>query len=296
MQGQRAQPHHRQFDGQGYAVELAAQPRNRVTVLVGQLESLQDGRRAVDEQLHRVVGGELFGRNPLLHWFRGLHRENRHDRLPVDVQQLSAGRQDPYLGTLLDNPLRQLRAVVHQVLAVVEHQQDAPRPEVVDDRVECGPGRLVPQVQPLGDPVGQQRRLTQFGQFDEAHPVAEGPLNGFGNPPGQPRLAHSPGPREGHQVGGRQQLLGIGNLLATAHETRDIRRQTADTPTRSGYGRRTHDVTLRPRRGKTASRPLPGLTRFRVPPIRLRQQSVSVPARHRDLRAVELRGPAPGQT
>ncbi len=156
LQGQRTQPHHRQFDGQRYAVELPAQPRHRVTVLVGQLESRQDGGRTIDEQLHRVVGGQRFGRTPLLHEIRGPHREDRYDHLPVDVQQLSAGRQDPYMGALLGDPLRQYRTVVHQVLAVVEHEQDAPRPEVVDDRVECGTGRLVPQVQPLGDPVGQQ--------------------------------------------------------------------------------------------------------------------------------------------
>ncbi len=117
-----------------------------------------------------------------------------------------------------------------------------------DDRLDRGTGRLVPQVQPLRHPVGQQRRLTQLGQFDEAHPVAEGALNGLGNPPGQPRLAHSPGPREGHQMGGRQQLRDIGDLAAATYEAGDIRRQTADTPAHSGHGHGTHDVTLRPQR------------------------------------------------
>ncbi len=265
LQGQRTQPHHRQLDGQRYPVELPAQPRHQVTVLVGQLKARQNICCAINEQLHRVVGGQHFGRSLLLRGLRDGHRENRHHLLPVDVQWLPARRQDPHVGTLPGNGIRQYRTVVHQVLAVVEHQENAPRPEVVDDRVECGTGRLVPQVQPLGHPVSQQRRLTQLGQFDEAHPIAERPLNGLGNPPGQPRLTDPPGPREGHQMGGRQHPLGISDLTATTDEAGDIRRQIADTPAYSGYGPRCHDVTLRPRRRKTIPRAFHGMSRFCLP-------------------------------
>jgi hypothetical protein len=129
---------------------------------------------------------------------RGVRRRQRRDRpdlLAVDAERLPARRQHDDPGALLDDAPGQPGGTVQHVLAVVQHEQQRPRGEVLDDRLldrrgvpllhlQRGGGRRVPRSRPRrGGQLGDPRAVGEPVDLAARHLDRE------------PRLPHAADPR-----------------------------------------------------------------------------------------------------
>jgi len=121
---------------------------------------------------------------------RGRHGQRRdlpHGFLR-NPQRLLAGGHDPQLRAAGQQPLAERGTRVHQVLAVVEHDQRLPRLQRVSQRVlQRAPGLAV-DADEGGHPGHDQVRFPQIAQFDRVDAVSEIPGRRGQQPQGQPGL------------------------------------------------------------------------------------------------------------
>ena len=106
---QHAHPGGGQLDGEGQAVQLAAELCHLGPVGVGDREVRCDQPRPVAEELNRLLL---------------VKRRYRPGPLAFDAERLAAGGEDGKRGALGEQVLGQGRGRFGQVLAVVEHDQD----------------------------------------------------------------------------------------------------------------------------------------------------------------------------
>jgi hypothetical protein len=134
LQRDGPQPPGGQLDGQRNPVQAPAEPDHAVAVGVGDGETGHHRHRALGEQLDRVAGAR--GPGPPVR-----HRQRRdragvlaghRQRLPAGGEHGDDGRPEQDVG--------QHGARVDQVLAGVQDQQHSLVAQVLDDRVELGPG------------------------------------------------------------------------------------------------------------------------------------------------------------
>jgi hypothetical protein len=107
----------RQLDGEGNAVEAAADLLDRFAVIGTEGDAGMTG--PVDEQVH---GARL-----------GVQRRHGDDGLAIDAQGLAGAGQDPQPSTAGQGLGDERRRTVQYVLAVVEDQEDVSVPEALDD-------------------------------------------------------------------------------------------------------------------------------------------------------------------
>ena len=125
----------RQLDGQREPVQAPADVGHGPGVPVGQDEGGKAGGGPVDEQPHRVVAQELGGGvHGGLGGRRGAERGHRPHGLAPAAERLAAGRHHPHVGAVSGDGVHQLGAGLGQVLAVVQQQQQAERPQGVRER------------------------------------------------------------------------------------------------------------------------------------------------------------------
>ena len=134
---ERAHPRRRQLDGERNAVEVAAQRRQRRSVVVGDCKIRAHQQRTIDEELHRFIRGQALRR---LRRFPIRQRQRRHSvrLLAGDAERFAAARQDLDVGALSQECVGHFGAGIDQVLAVVEQQQQALVLEVRGERLSDG--------------------------------------------------------------------------------------------------------------------------------------------------------------
>ena len=148
LRGQQPDPGRGQLDGQRQPVQPAADLRHRPGVFVGQLEARGNGVRPLHEQAHRGVplqvrrvAADPGGRNR--------QRGHRELMLPGQAQHRPAGDQHYQAGSS-GQQLSQQRSGAHNLLEIVQRQQQPPGPQV---RLQVGDQRASGsvQAQPRGD-------------------------------------------------------------------------------------------------------------------------------------------------
>ena len=120
---------------------------------------------------------------------RDVHRRNRPGHLPTDSQRLAAGGQHADLGALGEHERGQSGGRPHQVLAIVEHQQEALGPQLGGQRVFAGPARLLPDAKAVHHRRHQQPGVGERRQLHQPDAVREVVDQLRGGLQGQPRLA-----------------------------------------------------------------------------------------------------------
>jgi hypothetical protein len=223
-----------QLDGQREPVELLADLQDGALVVRPDGEARHDGPGALGEQDQSRVPVLGAGRRGTL-WIGYRQRGNAPHVLSHHPEHLPAGAHHPESGRGAQRAVYESGAGVQQVLAVVQHQQQFPVPQVPDDHFGR---RLVGgdiDAQGLGDRVPDHGAIGHWGEIDQPYAVSECPAQLPGNPDGEAGLTAAAYPGEGDQPGARQQPLHLHDVLSAADEAGqlggDMARPVAGTTT-----------------------------------------------------------------
>ncbi|MFC6542474.1 hypothetical protein ACFQES_37805 [Nonomuraea salmonea] len=220
---QLGQPGRGQLDRQGQALQVAADAYELVAVAVRHLEAGHDGGGPLGEQLHRLLRALAA---------RVGHGQRLDDeRLLVgDVQRAAAGGEDRQPGRGDQQRACGPRAVVDEVLAGVEDQEQVAVGEILAEHLHHRPRRPVREGQRLGDRVRQQRALVERRQRDVPGAVRVRRPHAGGGPERQPGLADARGAGQRHHAELTAQPADPGQLATPAHQAGHLRRQIAGRP------------------------------------------------------------------
>ncbi len=155
-------------------------------------------------------------------------RGHSEDGFALDAERLAARGEHAQAGTAAEQAMGHLGGGPHEVLAVVEEQEQLLRAQVVDERVEGRlPGlRLDPQGP--GDLGDDEPGVADGGELDEPGAVA---LEVIGRGlQREARLAGAADPDEGDQATGVEQARDLGELPLASHEGGDLERQVRGGP------------------------------------------------------------------
>ncbi len=147
--------------------------------------------RTVDEELDRFGLADAFE----LDTARVGQRQRRHEprALAFEAERLAAGRHDRQRRAGPQQRLRQLRAGVDQVLAIVEDEQRGIAFQLIDDRLEHGPGAVIAHADGRGDVLGERTRIHQRGQLGPDDAAGEQGARVARELDGEPGLAAAAG-------------------------------------------------------------------------------------------------------
>ena len=220
-----AHPDGRELDGEGQAVEAAAEAGHGGPVVGGEFEAGGDGGGPVGEERQGRVGRG--GREVRV---RVGHRQRPYvqEVFLREGQPVAARREDPDAGRAVQQSRRQLRAGGQQMLAVVEDQEQSAVPQLLDQRVQGRLFGVVVQAERVGRGERDERRVVQAGEVCEADAVGERPLDAGGDPPGQPRLADAAGSGQRDQSCGGQQPPPLGQFVPPVDEAGRLDRWLVD--------------------------------------------------------------------
>ena len=220
---QRRHPRGGQLDRQRDPVQAPADLADRRGVSRGQGKVAACGSGALDEQGYRVAGG---GGRHARRRRRQRQRPQPEDLLTAHAQRLPARGQDAHPAAAAQDVRCEGRCRAHQVLAVVDHQQQrAFRAEELHDA--AGRGDAGPGTHPQGAQDGLRHRLLVLGRVQLAQPraVAEGGQLVGRSLHRQPGLAHSAGSGHRDQRRPRHRRGQLTELVRPADERADLDRQ-----------------------------------------------------------------------
>ena len=124
--------------------------------------------------------------------------------------------------------MAQARARIDQVLAVVQRQQQPPRPQRVGQRIEQrAPGFLL-DADDRRHPRHHQLGLAQVAELDEPHPVRELAGQLGQDPKGQPRLPDAARPAQRHGAYRQRELTQLAEFALTADKAVRLLEATAN--------------------------------------------------------------------
>jgi len=235
----------RQLERQRDAVESGADLRDRRGVLRRDPEVGLRGRRPLDEQSDGLAPGQRLGRLGRRRVTGAGQRQRRHaeGRLAGDPQQFAAGGQHPHAGAATEEGVREAGGGLDQVLAVVQHEQQALGLERVGERLRQGPTGF------LAHPQGRRHRLRRAGglgeggQLHQPHAVKVRGQHVRRRSEGQAGLAHPAGTGQRHQAVGAQQRrhrrqLPLAPDEAGQRQGQVVPRAVRRPPRRGRHGRR----------------------------------------------------------
>jgi hypothetical protein len=172
------------------------------------------------------------------HWRHQVGHRQRRDaehRLTINPEGLSTRRHDAQRRASSEQDITQLGARQHQMLAVVQDEQQVPCAEVLGHGVEHRAARLLSHAEGGSDGQCHEGRVSDRCEVDEPHPVRIGVHKIAGE---SQREAGFPDPTRSDQrdqPADVQQLSGFGQGGCAADETRQWRRQVVAA--RVGRGR-----------------------------------------------------------
>ena len=220
--GHHPQPGRGQLDGQRDAIQPPADPPGHLggRHVPGQRHPLGGG--AVGQQPHRLAGPDRRG---VVAVGRGAQRRHPVHPLPADAQRLTAGRQQRQVRAVPQQRVGELGASVDEVLAVVQHHQQAALADRLHQRIRHRAARLQADAQHIRHRHRHQLRVAERGQVGEPHPLP----SAIGQPgrhlQPQPGLARPARPSQRHQPRGAHQRPHRGQLHLPADEARHLRGQ-----------------------------------------------------------------------
>ena len=164
LRRQRALAGSGEFDRQREPVKPTTDLDDGGAVIVAEREGRVHRACPLHEELHRLRGLRRVAA-------RGRERQLGHEPrgLSGDAQRLATGGHHPQAGARAQQCIGQGGAGVHQVFAVVEHQQEVPVPDDVRQAVRRRAVSLFANAECRQDGVGQQRGVAEGRQL---HPGA----------------------------------------------------------------------------------------------------------------------------
>ena len=234
---QRAQPRGSQFQCEWQPVQSRTDAPNECDRARVDGESRSRGGGPVGEQTYRG-SAELFGQGRL--GIRDRQLPDHENRFTGDPQRFAAGGQDPDARAVTQQPMHRPSGVVHQVLTVVEHDQQRPFGEQsrqLTVRIVVFGARAATQCRrdlPGDLATGRERR-----QVDEER-LTECPGPGLQR---QPCFAGAAGTGQRHQPRSGEQPRNLCQLIVTSDEVGQWRRPAAGSG-RTGVGPQDFHVRL----------------------------------------------------
>ena len=236
---ERARLRRGELDGQRDAVQPAADVRYERCVGVGQDKAGVDGPGALNEQRdrgkrQRVGDAQLF----VVVEERRRERRRPERRLGGDREALPARRQDRKLGTRAQERCGDPRGVLHEVLAVVEHEQHVGRSERQREHVGRVRVGAQPDVPCGGDRAGDQRPVGEARKIAEERAVG---VTRAGVPRGLERqggLADAARTENGDEAVRPERRIEFGDLARSADDGPEGLRKIAVTCRGDGGARR----------------------------------------------------------
>lgn len=211
-----------ELDGEGDAVEAAADLQGGREVLLVHLEAGEGRLGALGEEVHGLVALQHGRRIGGLLDERGRGREGeRGDAqwgLAGDADGLAAGGEHAHVGAAAEELLGELGAGLHDVLAVVEEKQEALGAEIGGERVEQGAARVLADAEHGRHGLGDAGRIGEGGELDEPHAVGEARQERGADLLGEAALANAAGAEQGEQAGGLEPALDFRGLPGAADE------------------------------------------------------------------------------
>ena len=206
------------------AVEAPADLDQRVRVLRGHGEPRLHGLGAIDEQPHGLelqqgVGGQGRAR------VGNGQRLDRVRDLAGHVEVLAARREQPDPGARLEKLFGQVGARVHEVLAVVEDDEELAVANELDERLDHGAARLLHDAEHGRDRLGNQPCIGDRRKLDEPDAVGKFVEHVGRDLQRQPRLAETAHPEQREQRRFLEQLSHLGLTALAADERRHLLRQ-----------------------------------------------------------------------
>ena len=209
---QHAHARRGELDRERDAVEPPADLGHGRRVARRQRERRRRGLRPLDEQLHRLGAR---------------HRRHEPRRLAAHAERLAARRQhrEPRAGA--QQLLGELRALLHQVLAVVEDEQHPVAADLGHEQLERRRAGALGEVQHGRDVRGER---VAVGERREVHPGDAGEVGGRAQRrlAGESRLAAAAGAGEGQQPRRAHEARQVVELAVATDEARQVNRQLAD--------------------------------------------------------------------
>ena len=157
---QHIEPRGRELDRQRNPVEAPTDASDRGEVAVARAEIGPHQHRSVEEEPDRLRFIPSCGTGQL----EGLHHEQR---LARNADRRLARVQHLHLRTRLQQPGREIGDLGHEVLAVVEHEEELLVPESLAQRVLHRTPGLLLHAQHRGDSAGDGAPRGQVGELDE---------------------------------------------------------------------------------------------------------------------------------
>ncbi len=150
------------------------------------------------------------------------NRQRRHGErhFPTQVERLAARREDLRLGPGMEERVRELRACLQQVLAIVENDQHLPVPYEPRQRFADGTSGLLLHPHYGCDGLRHESRIGERCELDQPHAVREIVHQPPSDLQRQPRLADAADTGERHQPVLREQLRNVLDLALAADERR----------------------------------------------------------------------------
>ncbi len=171
LDGQHPYPGRGELNGQWHAIKRPAERRYRRGIARPDGEAGNGRGSTVGEQLHRLVDGQVNGRQRAGR--RGRQRRHLEDDLRRDAQRLAARRYHPQPRRARQQPLTQPRGRVDHLLAVVQRQQQPARRERGGERLDQRAAAFLHHPDGRCHPGYDEIGLLQVAKLDEPHPVGE---------------------------------------------------------------------------------------------------------------------------
>ena len=213
-----------ELDRQGDAVEVPADLDDGRRVRVAHAKRRQHRRGALDEEPHRGKRDRLLAITRLA-GVRDRHRRHRVDGFARNPHRFAARREDGHPWRVAQQPLRQPRAGLEHVLAVVEDQQHGPVAQVRDERVDDRQAALLPDAERRRDRLRHEARIRDRRELDEPRAVGEAVEHVGRELERQPRLADAPGAEQRQQARPLERLPRFVELVLAPDERRRLNRQ-----------------------------------------------------------------------
>ena len=193
LHGEDAGPRRRQLQGQGQPVQAGADLGHGGGVRRREGEPGAHGGDAVKEEAHGGDLGQALGRQigPGVGRGEGGHAPHR---LALHSEGLPAGGQDAHAGRGAQDGVHHPGHGPHQVLAVVQQQQQAPVAQGGDDRLQARPAGHLGDARAVASGGGDELGVGHRGQLHEGRPVRE-ERPGAGAPSGEPARGRPAGRR-----------------------------------------------------------------------------------------------------
>ncbi len=225
-----------EFDGERHAVERAADIAHHGRIGVVELVFAEGGGGAFDEELHRGIVERLARAEPRTGRWEGERRETVQP-LAGDAQRLAAGGEDakPRGGAQQDGG--EFRHRLHDMLAIVQHEQHAAVPQ---RRGEFDERRFGPDLEPEGggDGAGHQPRLADRGDVHPPHSVLVARDLRLGDRQSDGSLSDAAGAHDGEAAMLGKQRRELGDLVGPADQARHGRGQVVAGRGEGGRRRR----------------------------------------------------------